>query len=263
MSETPADRSDPRTYFTHLADVYDRCRPGYPAAAIEFALAGLPAPVTVADIGAGTGISTRALAAAGAAVIGIEPNEGMRGKAAQACAGLDPVPEFRAGTGEATGLADASVDLVVCAQSFHWLRPDVALPEFHRILNPRGRLVLLWNVRPDEPRGFAAVYEDVVRQAQDDAERRGMVVRRLRAGQSVDFGAWFTDVDAASFDNPQVFTWDEVLARARSASYFPPEGSDEQARLVEVLRVGFVAHVDGGGRVTLDQVTAVTRAARA
>jgi hypothetical protein len=29
---------------------------------------------------------------------------------------------FRDGAGEATGLAAASVDLVICAQAFHWMR---------------------------------------------------------------------------------------------------------------------------------------------
>ncbi len=39
-------------------------------------------------------------------------------------------------------LPDDSVDLVVCADSFHWLDAERALAEFHRVLRPAGRLCL-------------------------------------------------------------------------------------------------------------------------
>src|SRR5205814_3482627 len=129
---------------------YRRYRPDYPAAAIETALEGLgdPARLLIADVGAGTGISSRLLAARGARVIAIEPNTEMR-------AAAEPHPRitWRAGTGEATGLEAASVDLVMCAQAFHWFRADEALAEFHRVIRPGGRLALMWNNRDrrDEP----------------------------------------------------------------------------------------------------------------
>ncbi len=41
--------------------------------------------------------------------------------------------------------AGRSFDLVVFAQSFHWVRPQTALKKAATILGPGGRLVLLWN----------------------------------------------------------------------------------------------------------------------
>jgi SAM-dependent methyltransferase len=255
--------TDPRTYFGPLADGYDRFRPGYPDAAIDYVLEGLPGPVTAADVGAGTGISSRALAIRGVRVTAIEPNDGMRLVAQRMSASIEPAPVFRAGTGETTGLGDASVDLVVCAQSFHWLEPRVALAEFHRILRPGGRLALMWNVRADEATGFAAAYEDIMRQAQDDAARRGLVVRRERTGDALDLRPWFTDMASASYDNAQPLTRDGLLGRARSASYFPPAGSAERSRLERSLLDAHGEHAAPDGVVSLEQQTRVTIATRA
>jgi SAM-dependent methyltransferase len=43
--------------------------------------------------------------------------------------------------------ADASYDVVVVAQAFHWFDHDRALPEIARVLKPGGRLSLVWNQR--------------------------------------------------------------------------------------------------------------------
>ncbi len=68
-----------RTAWTdaEVAVVYDRARPGYPAAAVAFAVAGLGDPVSAVDVGAGTGKLTAALCAAGVATVAVEPAPGM------------------------------------------------------------------------------------------------------------------------------------------------------------------------------------------
>lgn len=128
-----------------VAAVYDRARPGYPAAAVAFAVAGLDGPVRAVDVGAGTGKLTTALCAAGVATVAVEPAPGMltllRHTVRRA--------EVRAGTAEALPLPDASVDLVAAGQAYHWFDPERALPEFARVLRPGGRLALFYNARDD------------------------------------------------------------------------------------------------------------------
>lgn len=134
--------------FTGLAANYSKYRPAYAPSAVSALLGLVPKPaaeIEAADVGAGTGIWTRMLARAVRHVDAVEPNDDMRAHGVRDCAGL--AITYRAGSAEATGLADASVDLVSMASSFHWADFDRATREFHRILRPGGRFVALWNPR--------------------------------------------------------------------------------------------------------------------
>ena len=127
--------------FTGKATVYDKARPGYAPAALDYIL-GLIAPPKplIADIGAGTGKFSAMLAARGRDVVAVEPNADMRSK-------LPVLPNLRVidGAAEATGLPDSSVDAVTCAQAFHWFDPEKFKAECERILRPGGRIFVVYN----------------------------------------------------------------------------------------------------------------------
>lgn len=135
--------------FTRLAGDYARFRPGYApqvATAILRYVGRDTAAIDAADVGAGTGIRTRILAARGLrSVVAVEPNDGMREQGIESSRGKDIV--WRKGSAEATGLSDGSADLVTMASSFHWADFDKACSEFHRILRPGGVFAALWNPR--------------------------------------------------------------------------------------------------------------------
>ncbi|NUS54743.1 MAG: SAM-dependent methyltransferase, partial [Streptomycetaceae bacterium] len=59
--------------FGEAADLYERYRPGYPAALYAHIAAAVPGP-RVLEIGAGTGIATRQLLAVGLDVVALEPD---------------------------------------------------------------------------------------------------------------------------------------------------------------------------------------------
>jgi SAM-dependent methyltransferase len=131
--------------FAAGADLYVSGRPGYPPDIDRWLRDDLrvKACKTVVDLGAGTGIFTQTLAETGAAVIAVEPVAQMRARLRQ------DLPNVRVceGRAEALGLADRSVDALVCAQSFHWFATPAALAEMRRVLKIGGRLGLVWNVR--------------------------------------------------------------------------------------------------------------------
>ncbi|KAB8330916.1 class I SAM-dependent methyltransferase [Scytonema tolypothrichoides VB-61278] len=171
LEETPPYARNPLRRFCHRAPDYAKYRPSYPAAAIDVILEGMEtqSPIVAADVGAGTGISSRLLAERGVRVLAIEPNADMRQAAAP-----HPLVEFREGTAEATGLHDASVDLVTCFQSFHWFNPEPTLLEFNRILKPSGRVAAVWN-NWDKNDKFTGHYIQLIQTAsnypQDDKHR--------------------------------------------------------------------------------------------
>jgi ubiquinone/menaquinone biosynthesis C-methylase UbiE len=135
--------------FTGLAVDYAKFRAGYApqVATVILNYVGLEAArVDAADIGAGTGIWTRMLAARGLhSVAAVEPNDDMRGQGIEASRGTGIV--WYKGSAEATGLPDASADLVSMASSLHWADFDRACDEFYRILRPGGVFAALWNPR--------------------------------------------------------------------------------------------------------------------
>ena len=100
---------------------YVKYRPGYPAevASLLEREAKLTTESMIADIGSGTGLSSRLFLERGYVVTGVEPNRQMRVAGA---ALLTEFPRFTSidGRAEATGLPDASVDLVIAGQAFHW-----------------------------------------------------------------------------------------------------------------------------------------------
>ncbi|MCI0365229.1 MAG: class I SAM-dependent methyltransferase [Phycisphaerales bacterium] len=245
-------------YFSGLASVYAGFRPTYPAAAIEWVLEGCARPARVADVGCGTGISSRLMAEQGARVIGIEPNEDMRRQAGQEPSPTQGRVEYRAGTAEHTGLKDGSMDLVVCAQSFHWFDAERALREFHRILKRGGRLGLMWNIK-DESVGFSTEFSRLAVRAQADAAMRGLNVPSERDADPT-LGGFFGGVRTREFENPQSLNLDGVLGRLRSASYFP-KGGPVRDELEAGLRQAFVDH-ERGGQVVLMHRAEVTIAAR-
>jgi SAM-dependent methyltransferase len=135
--------------FGSAAEAYERGRPDYPAAAIDFLAERLDLRPgrTVVDLAAGTGKLSRLLARTGARVIAVEPVDEMR-------AFIEV--EALAGTAEAVPLPDDCADAVTVAQAFHWFRPE-AEAEIDRILRPGGTLAIVRNRL--EPCEFADILD--------------------------------------------------------------------------------------------------------
>jgi ubiquinone/menaquinone biosynthesis C-methylase UbiE len=223
--------------FSERAGAYAAARPSYPDAVIDALFEGLgdPSALTVADLGAGTGISARLLAARGAQVYAVEPNGPMRDAALP-----DPRVTWVDAPAEHTGLDEASCDLVTAFQSFHWFDAPVALSEMVRILRPGGRAARIGYER-DESDPFSAAYGEIVRRYQtDDTERR-------RARAQVVFAqypAWHT-VARTVVPYAQALDRDGLLTRVRSASYLPQSGPVAE-ELQAVVRALFAQHERGG-----------------
>lgn len=214
--------SDPHTRFDSLAGYYAQARPSYPAALVDFVCraAGLEdGRGEIADIGCGTGISTRLFAERSSdyRVIGIEPNGDMLDKARQKAL---PNTVYQKGAGEATGLGDASQDLVISAQAFHWLDADAALREFERILRPGGMVALFW-YELDMADVETARYGEIVKSSPD---AHAVESARRTAGLALAPSGVFVDCAVERFYDAQVLSPDDLIARGMSVSYKPKDG---------------------------------------
>lgn len=221
----PLHEMDPTSRFTSRADAYRRHRPDYPAALLDKLLADRPE--AIADIGAGTGISSLQMAERGPRVFAVEPNEAMRAAGSQ-----HSRISWIEGTAESTGLEPESVDLVTCFQSFHWFVPETAITEFLRILRPGGSIAAIWNER-DPSDGFTAAYGTLIRAISNDhpAESRESAVSGLYESSIL------ADVELTRFSHGQALDLEGLIGRAASTSYLPSSGNvfDAMARRLEEL----------------------------
>lgn len=232
---------------------YVKYRPDYPREIVSYLVAncGLTRESVVADVGCGTGISSRMFLENGNRVFGVEPNHAMRAAAEKY---LAQFPWFTAvdGTSDATTLEDDSVDLVVAAQAFHWFDAEGTRPEFDRILKPDGYTVLIWNERSLNADDFHREYEALLLKYANDyvAVRHDKIATaELAAFLGDNFGS-------AVFANSQTFDLEGLLGRLLSASYMPNENSPNHAALITDLSSLF-AKYERDGRITVSYDTNV------
>ncbi|MFC3747413.1 class I SAM-dependent methyltransferase [Paenibacillus sp. GCM10012306] len=127
--------------FLGFQEDYDRYRPEAPQLVTELLTTYLGhRPALVADIGCGTGLSTFIWNHAADAVLGVEPNPDMLGKAQEKLAEMSDAAaiSFVQGYSNQLPFATGSVDIVTCSQSFHWMEPVSTLQEVSRVLRDGG-----------------------------------------------------------------------------------------------------------------------------
>lgn len=221
--------------FSATVQAYARYRPDYPDALVRWAgaLAGWAPGATLADLGCGTGLSTRRFAAHGYDLIGVEPNAPMRA-AAEAEGGA----RYVAGSATATGLADDSVDGVVVCQAFHWFDIPAACAEIARVVRPGGWAFAAWNLRTAA--APMAAYDDLLTATSSE-------FRAVPKGEGT-IAALRAHLDGsveACFANAQHLDHAGLVGRAASSSYVQ-HGIDDLDRFYAALDAVFAAHaVDG------------------
>jgi ubiquinone/menaquinone biosynthesis C-methylase UbiE len=225
----------PENQFTNLARNYSEHRPGYPPALIAHVIktTQVDNQSLLIDIGSGTGISSRLFAALGLKVIGIEPDNNMRLEAQRATPpDLEKYLHFQAGRGEATGLSNASADLIICAQAFHWLDANLALKEFERILKPGGWYCLL-GYEFDSTDPFSNKFAQLITSLPD---AKTVEEPRINAGKNFLALGNFCQSQEKHFPSQQILpSTDALVGRALSISYSPRQESALSA-YVEAVR---------------------------
>ena len=216
---------DPARSFGNVADAYDPGRPTYPLNGAAWLTADHP--VTVLELGAGTGKLTRQLVALGHDVHATDPDPEMLTRLEQ------NLPDVRVSCAPAEEIpaGDRSYDVVVSAQAFHWFDLPAALREIGRVLRPRGRLGLVWNAR-DTSVPWVAAIDGILAHHEGDAPRYGSGAWR----RALDESATFTPLEHRAFRYEQLLDADGLVDRILSVSFIAVLPEREQSQLAGQLR---------------------------
>ncbi|HYO35576.1 MAG TPA: methyltransferase domain-containing protein [Geodermatophilus sp.] len=234
----PASWHERRTSFGSVAADYAALRPGYPPEVVAFLLGDRP--LRVLDLGAGTGLLTDVLLAAGHDVVAVDPSAEML---AQLRARHPHVPAHVGGA-EAVPLPDASVDAVVAGQAAHWFDPDPAAAELRRVLRPGGVVGLVWNTRDETVPWVAALGAALAAEARDHEADQGVVAAFAAALPA--------DVATARSAVVQRVTAEEVVAGIGTRSYAATMTPGAREVFLGGIRDLLAGHPDTAGRDVLE-----------
>jgi SAM-dependent methyltransferase len=231
------------TRFSNRVDDYVKYRPSYPAEIISFLQGSynLSADKLIADIGAGTGISTALFLDAGYRVIAVEPNLEMREKSIELL-GSQPGFKVQNGTAENTGLETGSIDAVIAGQAFHWFDAVKTREEFKRVLTPGGIVALIWNERLTTS-AFEKEYDQLI-----VAHGKDYVKVDHRNINPEAIGAFFSPetFHLQKFANKQIFDFEGLAGRLLSSSYMPTKDDIGYEPMIADLKILFDRYQQNG-----------------
>lgn len=235
---------DSTSRFSDRVENYVKYRPRYPQGVLDVLTSecGLTRDALIADIGSGTGISSRLFLENGNSVYAVEPNTEMRQAAEkqfEACSRFHSVNA----TAEQTQLPGDLFDLIIAGQAFHWFDRGAARQEFRRILKTAGWVLLLWNERKTDSSPFLVAYEEMLKELATDYQD----VNHTQISED-DFKRFFAPHPHhfRTLPNSQTFDFEALKGRALSSSYCPREGDPGYEPMLIRLHEMFDAHQSEG-----------------
>ncbi|KAJ4480104.1 S-adenosyl-L-methionine-dependent methyltransferase [Lentinula aciculospora] len=234
-------------------EVYDRARPSYQPAVLSHIRQSINTKdqLNIVEIGAGTGIFTRALIAhpdwslSIAEIRAVEPSAGMRAQFNKTVihpqSNANIKISVKDGSFTETGIEEGWADMVIIAQAYHWAHPayDAASAEFARILKPIGGVVVyVWNLEDQGSAKWIASLRSLYEKYEGNSPQ-------FRLGQwRVTFDPEICPGSAQLFEKPveDTFEWvmpttvEDVVERMMSKSYIAvleSEKKEEHEKLVQ------------------------------
>lgn len=247
MTAADGGRRERSLSFGSQAAAYERGRPSYPPAAVDWLLSpAVGGPVRdVLDLGAGTGKLTSRLVERGLDVVAVDPITELL----DVLRATLPATPALLGTAEQIPLPDNSVDAVLVAQAWHWFDPERAVAEVVRVLRPGGRLGLLWNVR-DERLGWVRDFGRIVGLEHD------------WANATVALPEPFTDVQTHRVEWTNYVTREALIDYVASRSYCITSPAEVRTRTLDEVRTLLATHpaLANSQGIALPYITVCARA---
>lgn len=153
-----------RATFNQVAGLYGSARPGYPDALVAdvIAFAGVRAGDRVLEVSCGAGQATASFAHRGFRLTALDPGDALLAKARERVGG-DADVAFVHAPFEAWQPDRARFRLVLAAQSWHWIPPEVSFAKAADLLEPGGALAVFGHVPAELSGPLAAQFEAIYR----------------------------------------------------------------------------------------------------
>ncbi|WFU14865.1 class I SAM-dependent methyltransferase [Bradyrhizobium sp. CB3481] len=173
-SEHTARECRPWSNFDGLGHLY-HFRPEYPPRVAKQLRSMLSSSVggNIIEVGAGTGLFTRSLAAVFGSsfrVLALEPNDDMRRHAETSTPGQMPIT-YANGVAESLPAEDASVQLIAAASAIHRFDRPLFFQEVRRVLQKNGVLALIQYQPYDRGSSFADRFLSIIERALPSYDR--------------------------------------------------------------------------------------------
>jgi ubiquinone/menaquinone biosynthesis C-methylase UbiE len=132
-----------RFTFDQVASVYRTARPGYPDTLIDdvVSYADLKPSDRILEVGCGTGQATKGFAKRGFPILATDPGPEMLRGARESLVGFNNI-EFLETTFEALPTDRAMFRLIIAAQSWHWVSPEMRFSKAAEVLSRDGSLAV-------------------------------------------------------------------------------------------------------------------------
>jgi len=249
-----------RLAFGRVAELYDRARPSYPAAVVDELIerAGVRPGDRVLEVGAGTGKLTCLLAERGLAVLALEPSAAMAEVAMANCQKY-PLVEIEQVDFEHWQPSVPPLPLVVSAQAWHWVTPELRYELAAHALEPGGTLAAIWTLPDWQHTQLRDRLREAYRVAAPDLDADFPM---HPASEPTDLaGDWHAEIEAsAGFAEPQVrkHPWSATYSTGEYLELLQTHQDHIllESRARERLLTAVAAAIDAaGGEIVLSFVT--------
>jgi len=242
---TPADKGRAVREFGTAVDFgktstdYARFRPGPPAEMYDRLERIVPfRNRDVLDVATGPGVLALELAARGARVTAIDIAEGQLQAGRELAAARHLAIDFRKAKAESTGLPDASFDLWIASQAWHWFDPALAGVEASRVLRPGGAAVCCnFDYLPHRS-PIAKATEDLILKYTPTWPMAGGFGCHINPISQLP-EAGLGPIEQFSFEHPQLFTHEGWRGRMRACNgvggSLPPDKVEAFDRDLEAM----------------------------
>ena len=234
------EEHNPKSRFSNRVENYVKYRPDYPKEIIKFLsdTIGLAKGHIIADIGSGTGISSKIFLDNENKIYGIEPNAEMRVAGENYLSDYTNFHSIQASS-EDTKLESESIDMIISGQAFHWFEPEATKKEFLRILKPDGYVVIFSNRRKPSNSQFMSDYTELISKYSQ---------KEFNYPLNTDLPNFFSlkPIHEVIFPNIQVFNLERLKGDLASYSYIPSEEDPRFNSMISEFQLLFEKYSNNG-----------------